>query len=57
MPMNLVEVALPLPRLWVKSKLYESILINNQVTKKKSSKILQGSSKCSRTRKINKWAI
>ena len=35
MPMNLVEVALPLPRLWVKSKLYESILINNQVTKKK----------------------
>lgn len=57
MPMNLVEVALPLPRLWVKSKLYESILINNQVTKKKSSKILQGSSKCSRTRKINKWSI
>ena len=44
MPMNLVEVALPLPRLWVKSKLYESILINNQVTNKKSSKILQGSS-------------
>lgn len=36
MPMNLVEVALPLPRLWVKSKLYESILINNQVTKKKN---------------------
>ena len=35
MPMNLVEVALPLPRLWVKTKLYESILINNQVTKKK----------------------
>lgn len=38
MPMNLVEVALPLPRLWVKSKLYESILINNQVTKKNQAK-------------------
>lgn len=36
MPMSLVEMAIPLPRLWVKSKLYESILVNNQVTKKKN---------------------